>query len=330
MTNKWDYRTMRIMSDMTIEHLSKSIIIPTKNVIDLEQQIQKWIAIGAIGGCVWGRPRIGKTHAMNYIARGLDKRFGEHFPCFVWNITDHPDTEKTFYASILMAMGCSVITTRKTALELKDRLLNALCVCANEHRLRKIVMFIDEAWQLNEADFSRLMDLYNNLALKKVQFTCFLFGTRELHDLKNDLKIRGKDQIIGRFMVYETQFFGIRSAEELALCMVEMDNQKMLSREGTIGDLRLSQFFFPEGEGHTFYSISKEYWNAFQFIRNKYGIIEEDVPMQYVMDSFNLCLENHGVLSKNSVSFPGFEELVKCVEASGYGESDDKHSIHRI
>ena len=325
-----DYRTMRIMSDMTLEHISKNIIVPTRNVIELEQQIHTWIAIGAIGGCVWGRPRIGKTHAMNYIARGLEKRFGENFPCFIWNITDHPDTEKTFYASILLAIGCPVPTLRRTALELKDMLINALCISAHDTWLRKIVLFIDEAWQLNEADFSRLMDLYNNLALKKVQFTCFLFGTRELHDLKNNLKIRGKDQIIGRFMVYEQQFFGLRSAEELSLCLSEMDSVKMLDKNGIESQTRLSQFYFPEGRGHTFYLLYNDYWKAFQCIRSKYGIIEEDVPMQYVMDSFNLCLEDYGVLSRTSVSFPGYEELVKCIEKSGYGESDDKHQPLKV
>ena len=188
----------RNISDLTMEYLSKVLIIPTKNVLTTDFLIRQWITTGAIGGCVWGRPRIGKTHAMEYISHHLSERFGKNFHSFIWNISDHPDTEKSFYASIMLALGYDTNLGR-AAIIIKNQLLNILTVMANETPHRKVVMFIDEAWQLTTGDFSRLMDLYNNLALRKVHLCCFLFGNKELNDLRDLLKNQNKNQIIGRF-----------------------------------------------------------------------------------------------------------------------------------
>ena len=91
-----------------------------------------------------------------------------------------------------MAMGISC-PKRDTALLLKERVLNELILRACETPYRRVVLFLDEAWKFQEKDFSWLMDLYNNLNQKDIQLAAFLFGTRELKELKTEFKRRGKD-----------------------------------------------------------------------------------------------------------------------------------------
>ena len=194
------------LSGITLRYISSvRFVIATRSILELERKVYTWLKIGITGACIWGRARIGKSYAVQYIAKSIQQKFGGNFPVIIWNITDHPATEKNFYASLLMAMGLSC-PKRDTALFLKERVLNELIIRASDTPYREVVIFIDEAWKLNEADFSWLMDLYNNLKCKDIHIVSFLFGTRELKNLKNELKLCGKDQIVGRFMVCEEHF----------------------------------------------------------------------------------------------------------------------------
>lgn len=317
------------ISNMTLRYISSiNFIIPTKNILELEKIIYTWVRIGATGACIWGRPRLGKTYAVQYITDGIHKKFGDNFPVLIWNITDHADTERNFYASILLALGYSINLAYKmnTALVLKEKLLNILETMACDTPHRKIIFMIDEAWKLCDKDFSWLMDLYNNLNNKDVQLVCFLFGTRELKDLKNEFKLSGKDQIVGRFMIYEKQFMGINNKSELAFCLAAFDSLHMVNSNRLELQETIKEYYFPNAhKNQRFFNLADDYWNAFQSVKAKYNIMAEDIPMKYLIDSFNICLDLFGIDSITPVVFPTLEELIESIEFSGYGESDDEY-----
>ena len=94
------------ISSITLRYISSvRFVIPTKSILELERKIYTWLKIGTTGACIWGRARIGKSYSVQYIAKSIQQKFGENFPVIIWNITDHPATERNFYASLLMAMG---------------------------------------------------------------------------------------------------------------------------------------------------------------------------------------------------------------------------------
>lgn len=313
------------LSEMTLRYISSSqFIIPTKSILELERKIQTWLTIGACGSITYGRPRIGKTVCLNYIAHKIREKYNSNEIVIIWNITDHPDTERNFYASLLMAMGIEC-PKRDTALLLKERVLNELIMRACETPYRRVVIFLDEAWKLQEKDFSWLMDLYNNLNGKDIQLVAFLFGTRELKDLKTEFKMQGKDQIVGRFMINEVQFFGIRELSDMQFCLISLDKMHMRDALNSEISEKLLDFYFPNADGQNFFSLAESYWNAFQHVRIDKNILAEDLPMKYLIDSFNICLNSYGKLSPLAVSFPTEKELIDCVEMSGYGESDDEY-----
>lgn len=84
-------------NELTMTKLnSDDCIIYTKEINALENKILEIVMLGNCGACVVSRPRCGKTTAMIYISRSLKSRYGENFPVIMWDITDHPITEKIF------------------------------------------------------------------------------------------------------------------------------------------------------------------------------------------------------------------------------------------
>lgn len=317
--------TRKYISDMTIRYLTSSkFALPTKSILDEESQIKSWIAFGACGGITYGRPRIGKTVCLNYIANSIRQEYKSENSVIIWNITDHPDTEKNFYASLLMAMGYEC-EARKTALMLKERVLNELIIRACETPFKKVILFIDEAWKLYEKDFYWLMDLYNNLNGKDIQLSVFMFGTRELKELKQSFKQQRKNQIIGRFMINEIQYSGVRDKDELKFCLASMDKMHMRTTDYRQLKETIMEFYFPYAEDGSFFTIAEELWNAFEYIRGQRGIRASDIPMKYVIDTLVLCLSMYGSLSSTAVAIPTEKEFIKCIELSGYEESDDEY-----
>ena len=318
------------ISDLTIRYITSSyFVIPTKGILDTEAKIKTWITIGACGGIIYGRPRIGKTRCIYHMANTLRSDAYGNLPVIIWNITDHAETERNFYASFLMAMGFECPRS-STALYIKERVINALITIGCETPYRRVVLLIDEAWKFYEKDFAWLMDLYNNLMNCDVQLMAFMFGTRELRDLKTYFKQRGKDQIIGRFMINEIPYTGIKSEKELSFCLASFDKQHMVS----VGYEQLKDsvidFYFPNANGKRFFDLATDYYSAFMRVRKKHGISADDIPMKYLIDSFVICLSLYGFYGDMAIAFPGVEEITECIELSGYGESDDEYELHKL
>ncbi len=315
--------TEQQISNMTIRYItSQSFVIPTKGILDTEAKIKTWITIGACGGIIYGRPRIGKTRCIYHLSKVLQQESCGNLPVIIWNITDHPDTEKNFYASLLMAMGFECPKSI-TALYIKERVMNVLITLACETPYRRVIFLIDEAWKFYEKDFAWLMDLYNNLMGLDIQLMAFLFGTRELRDLKTSFKQQGKDQIIGRFMINELQYSGIRNVKEISFCLASFDRLHMVITGYEQLKESILDFYFPNADGKQFFDMAEDYYTAFTKIREKYGINADDIPMKYLIDSFVICLSLYGFYGNMAVSFPGVSEIEECIELSGYGESDD-------
>jgi len=321
-----------LSSALTIRHLTSiDYIIKTKAINDLEEKILQWLSRSVCGSIIYGRARIGKTRAMLHAANTIRDIYEDIIPVIIWDITDHAITEKNFYASLLMAMGVSHPNRGMTALILKERVLNELIILGNQGIFKKVIIMIDEAWKLSIKDFNWLMDLYNNLNHRDIQLICFLFGTRELKSLKNMLKNEGKDQIVGRFMVNEFQFYGMKDINELVLCLLNLDKEQIQFLDKK-KDVSLLDFYFPNAsmEGKSFVSLANEYWNGFTKIQSKYNFTKKDIPMKYFIDSFVILLTKYGALSHNRVAFPGKKELEDCIIESGYRESDEQKGKKKL
>lgn len=320
-----------VLSELTINHLnSLSYIIKTKAIADLETSILELVSVSETGGIVYGRPRIGKTHAIEYISNSIHEKYGEMLPVIKWPVTDHVATERAFYAELLMAMGCSKPTKGATALVLKERVINECVIRARDTIYNKLVIFIDEAWLLDIKDFQWLMDLYNRLSEKDITMTCILVGTKELLDLKNSLRKTGKEQIVQRFFLHEYNLTGMKDMSELLLCLADLDSQYIVGTDYA-DDTKLFNFYFPDAakDGKGFCTLYEDYFKAFTEIRIKGNLKSKDIPMKYFIKSFTYLLHRFGRLSDKRVYIPGYEEIYECIEASQYRQSDGDENGRR-
>lgn len=322
----------KITSAMTLRKLkSPDFMIATKSIFDLYEKMDNWILTGDCGAMIYGRTRIGKTSAINYISKRLKEQYGEDFPVLIWTLTDHVPTDKSFYASIINAMDIGEIKSRtETALNLKERVINYMRVKAFASPLRRVVFMIDEAWKLASKEFDWLMDLYNTLQNKyDVQLSIFLFGTKELLALKECLISDGQDQIVERFMLNTHRFYGIRNEMELGMCLIELDRCTVYGVSENKKNIKLSEFYFPEAykDGNAvFYTLSLDYWEAFQTIKKTCNIREEDIPMMYFMGSFLKALVKYGKCSEDAIYFMGRKEIINCIKETGYGSTSNTAS----
>lgn len=295
--------------------VSNEFNIPTPAILNLRDLVLKWVSYGTPGAIIYGRPRIGKTRAILYIASELRAKYGRELPVYVLNATEHVPKNKFFYSEMLKVVGHEEFD-KGTVSVLKNRLMNAMFASACNTQYRKIVLFIDEAYNFSEKDYKWLMDIYNNLNLKDIRLHVFLVGTEELRARKQALIMAKQHQIVGRFMVEEFHFQGIQSAKELGLCLWNFDNPIKINEESVI----LTKEFFPDAfaDNNRLFNSAGELMEAYLTIMKEIGIPQtSEVPMMYFINTIKYCLEEYGKYGKN-IYFPTPKEWQESVKNSGY------------
>lgn len=321
MKNEKAKEELELISEMTMRYLTSiEYIIDTKGIFELENEIKRWMRMACPGAIIYGRPRIGKTRALHHLAKKLKEDNGNTYPVIIWDITDHPSTEKNFYTSLLLAIGIQDFSRIESALNLKTRLLNYLILAANENPRREVTILIDEAWKLSIKDFTWLMDIHNILNHNNIKICVLLFGTQELRQLKTSLRNIGQQQILERFMVKEYEYHGIQSIEEMYLCLRAFDEVRMVSNDEIISSLSLSEFYFPDAEKNCFADLTELFWEGFSKQSLMSNMKEPDIPMYYLVQAFIMLLYSFGSLSENSVTFPSKSEVERSIKYVNYSE----------
>lgn len=290
--------------------------IPTKSILDLQNKVEEWIAMNDCGAIIYGESRAGKTRAILYISSHLKDKYGSQLPIYTFTATDHIPTQKTFYASLLSAIGHEE-AHKGTAVQMRQRLVNRIIVNALDTKYRRAVLFIDEAYLLSDKEYLWLIDIYNELNLHDILFTVFLFGTKELKDQKAGYISAGKKQIVLRFMVNEFEFKGITNQREAAICLASID--KPFKPDGYNEEIILSELYFPEAykDGYKLTDYAEDIWNAFEIIKNENNIHTEQILMKHFMDAILFCTREYGIFGKN-IYQPTISEWKESIIRSGF------------
>lgn len=91
-----------IISQDTLDNyfVSNEFNITTPAIMELQGQVLRWVSDGVPGAIIYGRPRIGKTRAILYIANVLRAKYGRELPIYVLNATEHVPKDKFFYSEL--------------------------------------------------------------------------------------------------------------------------------------------------------------------------------------------------------------------------------------
>lgn len=301
--------------------------LPTNAIIELYTVVSRWISNRSPGGIVYGRPRLGKTRAIRYLEVYLQHEFGEKLPIFKMYCSHHKPNENRFYTDLLRDLGHSAYNQGKAEVK-KDRLLKFLIERAESSGHHKIILFIDDAQMLYEQDYNWLMDIYNQLDRFGITMTVILVGQEELLHQKSAFISVEKMQIIGRFMVHEHKFSGVKTTDDLRVCLQGYDNTSEYP-EGS--GCSYTRYFFIEAyeDGCRLVNEAHLIFNKFEELRANANIRGQiEIPMQYITLTVDNCLKIFGSNGKG-VHWPSLVDWEEAIKTSGYIEAEIYNSMFK-
>lgn len=189
---------------------------------------------------------------------------------------------------------------------------------ARRSATRTVILFIDEAQQLNELEYQWLQNISNELDAAGGRLFCLLVGQHELSSKRDGLMLEGYEQIVGRFMTEEWSFRGLNSQAELKTVLAGYDNAIYPSERK--GGKPFLSYFVPVAfsAGWHLTELATPLWNIYEERWRALGAKgEPEIPMHYVNSTIisllNTASRKDGLLLEISNKAIG-----KAVEGSGF------------
>lgn len=152
-------------------------LLPTPSIDKLYKAVLQWIENRVPGGIIYGKPRFGKTRAIQYLTRLLTHKFGANLPIMILLCRDYRiPSETTFFEDLLRTAGHTLYRSGKAAAK-RDRLIEYLTEKVEFSSQNRLILFIDEAQKLHEHHYKWLIDLHNELDARDVAMIVLLRRT---------------------------------------------------------------------------------------------------------------------------------------------------------
>lgn len=240
------------------------------------------------GALIYGRPRLGKTYAIEYLRLLLTRSYADipsfHVQC------QHKVThsEGGFFANLLRAVGYPDPEAGRNSLK-RARLTARLREAARARHSNRLVLLCDEAQRYRYDEYEWLRDIHDELAQHAIRTHTFLVGQPQLLSQKNAFQLRGDEQIVARFMVEELQFQGVLSADDTTTCLIGYDTTQYPEKSGWT----FTRFFYPSAfdAGLRLADDAHYLWNAFAEVHHHAllpGTLE--IPMEYFTRAVEIAL----------------------------------------
>lgn len=251
--------------------------------VDLVEHCVRVLIPGAL---IYARPRMGKTHAIDYLALHLARHRGDILVLRMSCEHHRSDYEGPFFSALLGAAGVRDPQPRTIA-EKRFALMRRLSEQLQMRSGHIVVLLCDEAQRLSKHALEWLRDVHDQLACHGVRLITFLVGQPQLMEHKAQYQLAGDEQIVARFMIEQLHFRGITDAVEAATCLASYD----LSRypEDTGGTF--TAFFYPDAytAGLRLEQSAAALWNGFV---NAHTVAQLAGPVEIPMDYFTRAVES--------------------------------------
>jgi AAA domain len=290
-------------------------LLGTNEITNMYNTVSRWIECRSPGGIIYGRQRIGKTRAINFLKEFLPNEFGTDLPVFLYLCQEYArPNELVFFEDLLRNCDHPLASTPPARAAVKrERLYNFLIDKGLKTVEKRVILILDDAQRLQEQHYEWLMDIYNALDRAKVELTILLVGQKELKIQKDLFVSTNKAQIVGRFMIHEHEFYGLKTVQDITACLEGYDNDSTYPVDSKCS---FTQYFFPDiyDEGFRLSHSSKDFYDTFVNMRKEYGIHEPlEVPMQYFTRSIEFILKTYGVEGENveQLTIPHIQEAIR-------------------
>lgn len=275
-----------------------------------------WIDGHVTGGYVYGPPRQGKSRAVQYwIERLLTERYGGVLPFFRMNHKSHDRFSETEFLTELLQTGYHRYAQSGNRLTKLDRLVKLYATRARNARGNQVVLMIDEAQNMREQSYRTLCNMQNELDDLGFQLTVISVGTQDLVYQHSAFAQGGDLHLIGRFMMREALFRGIRSEAELAYVLNAYD----IGTEWPEGSgISFTRYFFPRAFeiGFRLADVAATLWGIYKDLAPPKLQPHLEVAMEHVAKPVETLFREHSG-DAISVEFTR-EALIEAVEGARY------------
>jgi hypothetical protein len=296
--------------------LRRNYRVATTAIESFVDLVERCLRVLMPGALVYARPRMGKTHAVDYVCLHLARVRPEVLTIRMSCEHHRTDFEGPFFSSLLIAAGASGDVLKRSITVKRQELIRRLRERLAARKGHIVALFCDEAQRQSRNSYEWLRDVHDQLAYHGIRLITFLIGQPQLLAQKAGFQMTGDEQIVARFMIEQMLFHGIRDAGEAATCLAGYDKTR-----------------YPEGSGPTFtgYFLAKSFaaglrlehsgadlWNA--FVR-AHAQAQLTGPPEIQMDYFTRAVES--LLAQGN----GFDDpalalnesyWTQAVEESGY------------
>lgn len=294
----------------------RAFLVKTPACIPYYAKLKRWLFMGIQGAIVYGRPRLGKTSASRWILGAIQQVFGKVPYVEVPIRKQHLHNEGAFFQFLLKCCRHKYYS-RGTVADKRDRLFEALLGRARRSSIRTVILFIDEAHELEELHYQWLRNVSNELDMAGYRLFCLLVGQPELAAKRDSLLLEdGMEQIVSRFMTEIWMFSGLKDANELRSVLRAYDLARFPADDGR----PFVEYFVPLAftHGWRLESLADHIWNEYETCWNDLAIkVRLEVGMQYVTSTVIAILNLASAHDRENL-LVNQGAIKDCVKQSGF------------
>ncbi len=296
----------------------RAFLVQTAVCLDYYSRLTRWFEMGSQGAVVYGRPRLGKTSATRWVLGAVQQLFGKVPYVEIPIRKQHLHNEGAFFQFMLKCCR-NKYYNRGTVADKRDRLLEALLNRARRSNIRMVILFLDEAHELEEIHYQWLRNISNEMDMAGYRLFCLLVGQQELVDKKYSLLVDGMEQIVSRFMTEAWMFSGLKSMKELKTVLSGYD----VANYPADSNRPFIDYFVPKAyaNGWKLESLADVIWNEYESRWNALAIPGSvEVGMQYVTSTVIAVLNFVAKRDKAELLITP-KDVKKCVDLSGFSDA---------
>ncbi len=255
--------------------------------VDLVEHCVRLLIPGAL---IHARPRMGKTHAIDYVALHLARHRPDLLVLRMSCEHHRADYEGPFFSTLLNAAGIRHPQPR-SVLEKRFALMRRLSEQLQIRSGHIVVLLCDEAQRLSKHGLEWLRDVHDQLAHHGVRRITFLVGQPQLIEHKAQFQPSGDEQIVARFMIEQLHFRGITDAVDAATCLASYDLSRFPEDTGNT----FTELFYPQAtlDGLKLEQSATALWNSFVNAHSSAQLQgQAEIPMDYFTRAVESVLNN--------------------------------------
>jgi hypothetical protein len=256
----------------------QSYILATPSINEAYKHVSRCIRTRIPGSLVYAVTRYGKSYFIKYAMAMIAQDFPGIVALSFGCVKRRKPSESGFFSLLLESAGHAKCTGSVS--DKRGRFQHKLLDLLKKSKQRRLVLFADEAQKLELEEYEWLREVHDELERKGSRTTTFLVGQPKLVNRKNSFRTSGEAQIVARFMIEEARFHGLRSRNDVQVCLRGYDTS--IFPVGS--EWSFTRFFVPKAwsAGYRLENCATDVWSCFHEVHKELGVPTGfEIPMTY-------------------------------------------------